>query len=141
MKNENIYKTSVYYEDTDAAGIVYHTSYLRFAERARTEFLNNIYPECLTFLKENRNVLVLRNIEVKFCDFCYLFDKVYVKSYITELQKTHFKMNQIIKKECIVVCDISLSLVFVNLLKKKPVKMDEELVSRLKKTMYKQDHG
>ena len=50
-------------------------------------------------------------------------------------------MNQIIKKECTVVCDISLSLVFVNLLKKKPVKMDEELVSRLEKTMYKQNHG
>lgn len=141
MKNENIYKTSIYYEDTDAAGIVYHTSYLRFAERARTEFLNYIYPECLTFLKKNKNVLVLRDVKVKFCEFCYLFDKVCVKSYITKLQKTNFKMTQIIKKERTVVCDISLCLVFVDLLKKKPVKMDEELVSRLKKTMYKQDHG
>ena len=46
------FNTNVYYEDTDAGGIVYHTSYLKFAERARTELLKKIYPELLETLKE-----------------------------------------------------------------------------------------
>ena len=36
------YRLRVYYEDTDAAGIVYHANYLRFAERARTEALRDL---------------------------------------------------------------------------------------------------
>ncbi len=141
MINKNLYKTAIYYEDTDAAGIVYHTSYLRFAERARTEFLNNIYPESLKLLKQNKTIFVLNKIDVKFSDFCYLFDKIEVESCVSNLKRTHFKMSQIIKKNKKIICDISLSLVYVNLAKKKPIRMDEELVSRLKKTMYKQIHG
>ena len=38
----HIYRVRVYYEDTDAAGIVYYANYLRFAERARSELLRNI---------------------------------------------------------------------------------------------------
>ena len=50
-------------------------------------------------------------------------------------------MHQIIKRNKIVICEISSTLVYVNLKKKKPIKMDEELVSRFKKTMYKHIHG
>ena len=38
-KGEHYYKLRVYYEDTDAAGIVYYANYLKFAERARTEMI------------------------------------------------------------------------------------------------------
>ena len=39
---EHIFNFRVYYEDTDAGGIVYHANYLKFAERARTEFLHEL---------------------------------------------------------------------------------------------------
>jgi len=139
--NKNIYKTSIYYEDTDAAGIVYHTSYLRFAERARTELLKNIYPRLLNSLATNKNVFVLTKMDIKFKNFCYLYDKIEVESIIKSFKKTYFNMYQIIKRNKIVICEISSTLVYVNLKKKKPIKMDEELVSRFKKTMYKHIHG
>lgn len=42
MMNEFIYKTRVYFEDTDANSMVYHSNYLNYFERARTEWLNHI---------------------------------------------------------------------------------------------------
>ena len=40
-------RVRVYYEDTDAGGVVYHANYLRFAERARTEALRDLgHPAC-----------------------------------------------------------------------------------------------
>ena len=57
---KNIFIRPIYYEDTDA-GIVYHTSYLRFAERARTEFLRSVHPSFLTSLRDGENFFVLRS--------------------------------------------------------------------------------
>ena len=53
-KKKHLYETTIYYEDTDAAGITYHTSFLRFAERARTEFIRSIYPEFLKTLSAGK---------------------------------------------------------------------------------------
>ena len=50
-------KYTVYYEDTDASGFAYHTTYLKFSERARSEILNNFFPEIINSLKENTNKL------------------------------------------------------------------------------------
>ena len=46
------YKIRVYYEDTDAQGVVYYANYLRFFERARTEFLRNAGYEQKKLMKE-----------------------------------------------------------------------------------------
>lgn len=56
----------VYYEDTDAAGVVYHSNYLKFMERARTEWLRALdYSQ--DALRENDDlVFVVRNINLKF---------------------------------------------------------------------------
>ena len=80
-------------------------------------------------------------MDIKFKNFCYLFDKIEVESIIKSFKKTYFNMHQIIKRNKIVICEISSTLVYVNLKKRKPIKMDEELVLRFKKTMYKHIHG
>ena len=56
----------VYYEDTDAGGVVYHSQYLNFMERARTEFLRNI-GFVQTILKDELGILfVVRDIQIRF---------------------------------------------------------------------------
>ena len=42
LSSKHVFPLRVYYEDTDAGGIVYYANYLRFAERARTEFLRAV---------------------------------------------------------------------------------------------------
>ena len=132
-KKKHVYKTSIYYEDTDAGGIVYHTSYLRFAERARTEFLRSVHPSFLTSLRDGENFFVLRQLEVKFLKPSYLFDEITVETKILMIQKTYLKLNQLIKKNGSEICDINLDLVWIGKNKKLPTKINEDLISRFKK--------
>ena len=56
----------VYYEDTDAGGVVYHSQYLNFMERARTEFLRHV-GFMQTSLKDELGILfVVRDIQIRF---------------------------------------------------------------------------
>src|SRR5580704_4003975 len=56
----------VYYEDTDAIGIVYHATYLNFAERARTEYLRSTGWNYAMLAKEFGLALVVRHIEISY---------------------------------------------------------------------------
>jgi acyl-CoA thioester hydrolase len=60
------YAVRVYYEDTDAGGVVYHASYLRFAERARTEALRAAGIPHAELLERYRLMLVVRRVEVDY---------------------------------------------------------------------------
>ena len=66
----------VYYEDTDAGGVVYHSKYLNFAERARAEFLRSLSLE-QTYIKEKYKVqFVVRNLKVSYLNSCKLDDQI-----------------------------------------------------------------
>jgi acyl-CoA thioester hydrolase len=60
------YAVRVYYEDTDAGGVVYHASYLRFAERARTEALRDLGIPHADLLQRFTLMFVVRRIEVDY---------------------------------------------------------------------------
>ncbi len=86
----------VYYEDTDAGGVVYHTSYLRLAERARTELMR-----CAGFdhglLLERYNVLfALRRCLVEFARPARLDDALEVRTRVTRVAGASFDGRQTI---------------------------------------------
>lgn len=56
----------VYYEDTDSGGVVYYANYLKFMERARTEWLRNLGFEQDTLLEQQGVLLVVRRVEVDY---------------------------------------------------------------------------
>ena len=56
----------VYYEDTDAAGVVYYANYLRFMERARTEWLGSIGFDLPTLEREQRIVFVVHRVDIEY---------------------------------------------------------------------------
>ena len=60
------YALRVYYEDTDAAGVVYHANYLRFAERARTEALRDLGIPHAELLREHGVMFMVRRVEVDY---------------------------------------------------------------------------
>jgi acyl-CoA thioester hydrolase len=64
----------VYYEDTDAAGVVYYANYLRFIERARTEYLASIGHPLPELERRHGIVFVVRRVEVDFVAPARLFD-------------------------------------------------------------------
>ena len=72
------YAVRVYYEDTDAGGVVYHATYLRFAERARTEALRAAGIPHADLLKRFALMFVVRHIEVDYARPAHLDDSLVV---------------------------------------------------------------
>lgn len=76
----------VYYEDTDAGGVVYHANYLRFAERARTEFLRAIGIEQREMRETDGLGFVVRRCTIDFRASAYLDDALDVITRITGIR-------------------------------------------------------
>ena len=83
----------VYYEDTDAGGVVYHANYLNFYERARTEFLRELGFEQDTLLKEDIAFVVRR------CELDYLMPAKFNDQLIVHVEIEHLKRTSIIFKQ------------------------------------------
>ncbi len=83
----------VYYEDTDAGGIVYHARYLYFLERARTEWLRNLGFN-QSELKQQDLVFVVRDMQIKWCQPAKLDDELIVKIQNVNIKKASMIMEQ-----------------------------------------------
>jgi len=87
-------KIRIYYEDTDAGGIVYHTNYIKFCERARSEAF---FKAGLNFTKES-GYFVVSSLEAKFIASAVLGDEVFVRTKILELKNASLVLEQEIYK-------------------------------------------
>jgi len=125
------HKIKVYYEDTDAGGVVYYANYLKYLERARTEALINIGLSNLK-IKDNFKALILvKSCNIQYKKSAYLEDKLNIKSHILSITKTSFVMNQKILKNKIVVVEAEIHLVFVNE-NAKPIKIPKLVLDKFK---------
>ena len=77
----------VYYEDTDAGGLVYHANYLKFAERSRTEMLRKIKIEQLKLKNEHNIHFVVKTLYIEFFKSAILDDLLKIKSVIKNVFK------------------------------------------------------
>ena len=87
-------KIRIYYEDTDAGGIVYHTNYIKFCERARSEAF---FQAGLNFTKEG-GYFVVSSLEAKFIASAVLGDEIFVRSKVLEIKKASIVLEQEIYK-------------------------------------------
>ncbi len=102
-------KIRIYYEDTDAGGIVYHTNYIKYCERARSEifFSKNITP-----LDKNSG-FVVRKIEADFLGFATLGDTVKVITEVVKVKAVSVLLNQMIYKEDKKIFSMKILLAFI----------------------------
>ena len=129
-KNFN-HKIKVYYEDTDAGGVVYYANYLKYLERARTEALIKIGLSNLKIRDNFKALIIVKSCNIDYKKSAYLEDELNIKSYILSLTKTSFVMNQTIIKNKIVIVEAKIHLVFVNE-KGKPIKIPKLVVDKFK---------
>ena len=132
MNNKFESNYTVFYEDTDASGFTYHTTYLKFSERARSEILNNFFPETLGSLKDNSFFFVVKDIYVNFIKPTHLFDKLKVITSYVDNSYTSLKLNHCITFENNRVCEINVKLVWINGSSQKPAKIPKNIISRFK---------
>ena len=110
----------VYYEDTDAGGVVYHSQYLNFMERARTEWLRHLGFE-QTFLRESLNILfVVHSMQIQFKKPAKFNDMLQVSSQLVNLRLSSFECQQKISREEEILIEAQVKIACVDALTFKP---------------------
>ncbi len=84
----------VYYEDTDAQGVVYYANYFRFMERARTEWLRSLGVDMARLQDEERRIFVVAEVNAKFHAPARLGDDLVVTARLADLARAAFDIEQ-----------------------------------------------
>jgi acyl-CoA thioester hydrolase len=92
--DKHFYKLRVFYEDTDAGQIVYHTNYLKYFERARSSLLNLLKIDQLNLKKEDDIILVVKKVDVNWYKSAKLNDKIIIKTCLKYAKNSSITLNQ-----------------------------------------------
>jgi len=113
-------KIRVYYEDTDIGGVVYHSHYLNFCERARSEAF---FQKGLTPVLENGH-FVVRKVVADYLASARLGDLLDVKNELLEMKAASFTLLQTIYKDDKKLFEMKITLVYITF-EGKPQKLDD----------------
>jgi acyl-CoA thioester hydrolase len=94
----HVYPTRVYYEDTDAAGIVYYANYFKFTERARTEMMRCLGTEHRSLMREAGIAFAVRNCDADYLLPARLDDSLVVQTRIRELRGASMRLMQTVAR-------------------------------------------
>ena len=126
MHENFFHKLKVYYEDTDAGGVVYYANYLKFLERARTEALVKLGFNNKKIKQEFGYLIVVKSCNIEYKIPAHLEDELNIRSFIKSITKTSFFMNQFITRGENLIAEAKMHLVFVNK-EGKPMRIPDSL--------------
>ena len=130
--HENFYHSvKVYYEDTDAGGVVYYANYLKYLERARTEALAKIGLSNLQIKEKFGALIIVKSCNIEYKKSAHLEDQLSIRSFIKSVTKTSFFMNQFITNDETPIVEAQVHLVFINE-KGKPIKVPDIIFDNFK---------
>jgi acyl-CoA thioester hydrolase len=130
MIKPHIFPLRVYFEDTDAGGIVYYANYLRFAERARTEMLRSAGIESGHLMRQDNITLTVKTCHVDYQKPAHLDDALKVYSRIIKVGGASFYGQQKIKCYGSELVNIQIKLACVNI-HGKPTRLPNKIRSTL----------
>jgi acyl-CoA thioester hydrolase len=108
------YPTRVYYEDTDAGGVVYHSNYYKLCERARTEWLRAIGIPNQTLVDEHGVMFVARRSQIEWIKPARLDDQLMIETRLSGIGKVRITLRHTVRRDDTVLCVIDLEMVAVN---------------------------
>ena len=126
MHENFFHNIKVYYEDTDAGGVVYYANYLRFLERARTEALFTIGFNNKKIKEDYGALIVVKSCNIEYKKPSYLEDELKIRSFVKSITKTSFFMSQFISRDDELIVEAKVHLVFVDK-NGKPTKVPEDI--------------
>ncbi len=91
---EFVWPVRIYYEDTDAGGVVYHANYLRFMERARNEWLRELGWPIHLLAEQSKTLFVVRTLQMKFIRPARLGDDLQVSASVMKIKKASMWLRQ-----------------------------------------------
>jgi len=124
-------KLRVYIEDTDAGGIVYYVNYLKFMERARTEFMRS-----LGFGKDyifNHDLMfVVRDASIRYQSPARLDDELEVDVTLTEVRGASLVMRQAVRRGHALLATAAISIACVDRAGLRPRRLPEDMLNNLR---------
>ena len=126
MHKEFKYNTKVYYEDTDAGGIVYYANYLKFLERARSEAIYSMGLTNKKLLNDHGTIIIVKSCKIDYKNPAKFEDLLEIISKIKTIGKSSFTMDQIIKRKDETISESEVVLVTVNA-EGKPIRIPDVL--------------
>ncbi len=127
---DHTFPVRVYWEDTDAGGIVYHTSYLRFLERGRTELLRSRGVEQQAMLAEHGQAFAVRQMTIDFMRPARLDDLLDVHTRVEAIGGASVTLVQEIRRGADTLILATMTIAFVS--GGRPQRLPRALASKLK---------
>lgn len=125
---------TVYYEDTDAAGVVYYANYLKFMERARTEWLGSLGFDVAEFEVAHGVVFVVYRMEIDYRLPARLCDRLEATLELVELARARMVALQQVRRGTSVLAQARVTLACVERMSWRPARIPAALHDRLEKT-------
>jgi acyl-CoA thioester hydrolase len=116
----------VYFSDTDAGGIVYHSNYLDMAEHARTEWLHLLNIDHRKYLKEQGMVFVVRSVKADYLAPAFLDETLFVKSQMKKTGKFSMEILQEVFRDNQVLASLEIKLGYISVETGRPSVMPDE---------------
>jgi len=125
----------VYFENTDAGAVVYHGEYLKFLERARTEWLRHMGFDHHALARQHRALFVVASLAIEFVKPARLDDTVAVSVKLESLGKVRCVFNQEIRREDEVLVKAKVTVASLNTDNFKPVEIPEALRKKMEASL------
>ena len=126
MSKQFKHKVKIYYEDTDAGGVVYYANYLKYLERARSEAIYSLGLTNTNLQKDHDTLIIVKSCNIEYKKPAKFEDELEIISSILSKTKTSFTMLQTIKNNEEIISEATVQLVTVNK-EGKPIKIPEIL--------------
>jgi len=132
LKNRIGIPVRVYYQDTDAGGVVYHAQYLSFMERARSELLNQAGIDLARFTSEHGVLFVVFQIAITYHQPARLNEQLTVSAEVVKMARASLDFRQRVERGAQLLCEADVTVALVDRERMRPARMPEELSQALK---------
>ena len=117
----------VYYQDTDAGGVVFHAQYLAFMERARTELLNVKGLDLAAIAEERRLLFLVHELSARFHAPARLNEMLSVSAEVVKMGRASLVFGHRVERETELLVEAEVTLAIVHRDRMRPARMPEEL--------------
>jgi acyl-CoA thioester hydrolase len=121
----------IYYEDTDTGGVVYYANYLRYMERARTDWLREKGFEQTVLADQLQIVLAVKHVAIDYLNPAKLDDALQVSAEVTRLGGASITFRQQVKRGEELLCDGEVRIVCLDTETFKPKQIPESIAKKL----------
>ena len=129
--NESLLQVRVYYEDTDAGGVVFYANYLKFLERARTEWLRDLGVNQSGLAASEQRLFVVRSLDMSYRKPAKLDDLLTIHSRITKLGRASIHFAQRAERDGELLAEGNIQVCCVDAIHMRPAEMPAAVRAKL----------